>query len=1740
MIGLYVALAKNMCLHFVPETSPKASRKAKKAKKEPAKKKQPGVKVPRPPNWKLKPNPNVKVWDKDPLFESREDVPFVSTSAHSKLVIRAILLRDHALLKACVEDTEQIHSLNMKRSLQNDATALTYALKMNDIHAVKTLIQAEKKEHKKARVERQPCMMKEVGTGVYNYRSLGIHKIRALKMSRGGREGNNALTKDIFNPYGIDYNNLSAVAMKMGLSQKMVNELIALNVLTKNTVAWDCYHAISRGSVDVAAWAIEKDVKANVMGSMYNHYHHEALVRDNTQWKGPIREVSARKKGPHGLTPLHCAVVNPNISALKQLFAVCPDVNVMDDYNRKLIHYAVGCHGMGPIKFLVEHGANLEDVDKRGMTPLMRACQLGRPLMVQYIIDTLKKSNPDLDKNNPITKKMGIAGIDRPTRQSWSAINFAINEGHTDVVKVLVENGVNVDRQLNTNHDKITPMMQAAGLGHLEIVRILAPVAKIEKLDRYKRTALTHAIMNGAADIASFLLSLGADPNRSDTSGNSNMHYACAYGWHFCTKVLIEAGAELNACNEWKLTPTAVALLKGHKGIAKPLLAMPGVDINFKDDKGRTVLLGILSAMNVDQPLTQSLFNEIKDMVDRLGADPHVVDNDGLGVLHFLCKYNPRPDHSPMDESKDVKKFEKLWKERTAIHKQAILYFTKTRVNLFHQDEKGFLPIMYALEVPMNLLGRRYFEMILSLLEDMIKISRSSTPKIELKKNQPSWLSVLVQNVSLPYAKEWKKVFSETCKVLHQIEVSPSLKDMVNQDVPFLALCQSYGVPFSAKVDGPFFSTFASDLRSDEIGSLAGQRDALAKFRELIFEFLNQLTPEIEVNVPVTVVVDGVEKEKKCMKSALVNLAFAQSEPIEDQFLAFRTMEKLVKANIDILDEAGRTPFNLAVQNRRLAVAKLLEEFHCDIDHAYVSKVKRQVNSRENVFLKYCPILDATNNGDLPMVKFLIQAGADIHLTQTYVTENDGEEHRESLFFLAVSNCMSDRRNKDKLGILKALIAAGVDVTYQHRTNLRNALHLAINSSSDSADQALDLEMTLLRSKVDVMTKDIRERYPLHYAFVKIGAHANHSRADPIEVCSMVVEAMEDRNVDEADEYGSTALHYAAYRGATVCCLLLISKGADVNRVDLLGNTPLAYAVLGQHEGCALILLQKGANIHVNVHKLKTDWMNPHGKDNDTEKALAEYRYRFNHSENSERETFTLFEGLIQNSWLGITYMALEQLEKFGMSYARAIEIALFLQKVQFAKTLISKQVSVVKIREKNAKGRNLIHCMALECLETSTREIQLDVFEMLLDAQINPFELDHLGSTALHYLALNGNQVILKALLNQSQANILAMVNLKNKLGITPIGALLWNHRTTKETCELVRLLMENGADPDTTTNLKPLCPLSRGFKANFRHFEHDNIPVETEETTPLIAAIIMNDKELVKLLLQEGQADATKADSKGMTPLMHAVKTNNVDMLVQVLAQGKTKHYENPALRKNLIPRNLCLTAEDQNGRTVFHHLLAVDHDSSFPVTFDNAEMLQVLLQASIVAKNSLPPGINNSAFMREAETRGNRRILETLRKQFHYTLTKDFNSFEPPVVTDCVDWPSDFPFDVNEDSRAMLAILRKRRQQKPSNLGNQTSDDDTDEDMMSEDESDSQGDSDMDIEETQENEGHFEGVSRPPGLTIQQGHIHDGYAILMTKIDVSFGAWGLYNFYRMQVRHKSSLFFFVPLITRFGIET
>ena len=96
----------------------------------------------------------------------------------------------------------------------------------------------------------------------------------------------------------------------------------------------------------------------------------------------------------------------------------------------------------------------------------------------------------------------------------------------------------------------------------------------------------------------------------------------------------------------------------------------------------------------------------------------------------------------------------------------------------------------------------------------------------------------------------------------------------------------------------------------------------------------------------------------------------------------------------------------------------------------------------------------------------------------------------------------------------------------------------------------------------------------------------NTTACDPIQIVSVLVQAMARVMISKKDMFGCTALHYAALRGATVCCLLLIKKRCSIDDLDDKGNSPLSNAVLGKHDSCTLMLLQKNADINVMINSL--------------------------------------------------------------------------------------------------------------------------------------------------------------------------------------------------------------------------------------------------------------------------------------------------------------------------------------------------------------------------------------------------------------------------------------------------------------------------------------------------------------------------------------------------------------------------
>ena len=141
------------------------------------------------------------------------------------------------------------------------------------------------------------------------------------------------------------------------------------------------------GDRQLTAYVIKDLVKLPNYG--FNELHGHVLGQYSPGTKLPeFKSVSVAKKATAnlGITPLHFACINPNVEVLAQLLDVNPDFNMQDNEMRRPIHYAAACESSGPLKLLLEKGANLADIDMRKVTCLHVAAQARRPENIRLIL----------------------------------------------------------------------------------------------------------------------------------------------------------------------------------------------------------------------------------------------------------------------------------------------------------------------------------------------------------------------------------------------------------------------------------------------------------------------------------------------------------------------------------------------------------------------------------------------------------------------------------------------------------------------------------------------------------------------------------------------------------------------------------------------------------------------------------------------------------------------------------------------------------------------------------------------------------------------------------------------------------------------------------------------------------------------------------------------------------------------------------------------------------------------------------------------------------------------------------------------------------------------------------------------------------------------------------------------------------------------------------------------------------
>lgn len=172
--------------------------------------------------------------------------------------------------------------------------------------------------------------------------------------------------------------------------------------------------------------------------------------------------------------------------------------------------------------------------------------------------------------------------------------------------------------------------------------------------------------------------------------------------------------------------------------------------------------------------------------------------------------------------------------------------------------------------------------------------------------------------------------------------------------------------------------------------------------------------------------------------------------------------------------------------------------------------------------------------------------------------------------------------------------------------------------------------------------------------------------------------------------------------------------------------------------------------------------------------------------------------------------------------------------------------------------------------------------------------------------------------------------INSLNHLGLTPLScAAAYGH------AETVEFLLANGADPNILDR-DGLAPLHKAADGNdllscetlLKYGANVNQPTPSK-TTPLMIAASGGYLDLLKLLIEVGQAKVNLTDIGGRTALMRAADRGRSEIVATLLKLGADLY------SRDCDGRNATYFAETQNYTnilTIFKHFMQINPQPSF----------------------------------------------------------------------------------------------------------------------------------------------------------------------------------------------------------------
>ncbi|MFN7097669.1 MAG: ankyrin repeat domain-containing protein, partial [Gammaproteobacteria bacterium] len=346
----------------------------------------------------------------------------------------------------------------------------------------------------------------------------------------------------------------------------------------------------------------------------------------------------------------------------------------------------------------------------------------------------------------------------------------------------------------------------------------------------------------------------------------------------------------------------------------------------------------------------------------------------------------------------------------------------------------------------------------------------------------------------------------------------------------------------------------------------------------------------------------------------------------------------------------------------------------------------------------------------------------------------------------------------------------------------------------------------------------------------------------------------EGANINEKDNDGGTALHYAASEGHVNSLKHLLDKGANINQKTKEGLTVLHLVALKGHVENLKYLLDKGANINEKANNGRTvlHYIASSG-------SIENLKYLFEKGANiNEKDN----HGLTPLHWAALKghIAVLQYLFEKGAN-----------------------------INERDNHGLTPLHWAALKG--------HIAVLQYLLDKGVNVNEKSNIGQTALHAAAFLDHVEALRCLLDKG-----ADINERNNSGQTVV-----HYAVSSGHVEALRYLLENGAkinekEKGGQTALHFAAYLGHVKALRYLLDKGGNINEKDKDgQTALHLSAYFGRLDVLKCLLGEG-VNINEKNNDGQTALHVAAYSGHVEVLRYLLDKGANVN-EKDSQRNSLI---------------------------------------------------------------------------------------------------------------------------------------------------------------------------------------------------------------------------------------------